>query len=124
MLKRVQRHMIDNPRVAAQWLLKELYPLTGEKLTAIVGTDEAALSAFTESGEESKGLDQARLVLVAQLVFDLRDSRDTDGVIHWFERPRHQLGERAPVELLADDAESASNPLRSLARGSRGQLAT
>jgi hypothetical protein len=124
MVRRIERQNIDDPRIASRWIVTQLYPHTGEGLTQLIGVDERGLMRFAESGERPAGLNPKRLVLVAQLIYDLRDSRDEEGILLWFSTPRYQLADRTALQLLAEDVDSASMPLRSLARGARGQLAT
>jgi hypothetical protein len=125
MVRRIERKTLDDPKIASQWVISQLFPYTGEGLTELVGVDEQALMRFSESGSQPPELDHRRVVLVAQLIYDLRDSRDKEGILLWFRAPRHQLGGRSPVQLLhADSLTEVGKSLRSLARGNRGQLST
>jgi hypothetical protein len=124
MVRRVERKAIDDPQIASRWIVAQLYPHTGEGLTEVVGVDERALVQFAETGERPEHLDIKRLVLVGQLIYDLRDSRDKSGILLWFSAPRYQLANRSALQLLTEGIDAARDPLRSLARGSRGQLAS
>jgi hypothetical protein len=125
MVRRIEHKALDDPKIASQWIVGQLFPYTGEGLTQLVGVDEQTLMQFAESGTRPAGLDQRRLVLVAQLIYDLLDSRDRQGILQWFQAPRHQLGDRSPIQLLAaGKIDEYGESLRSLARGNRGQLST
>jgi hypothetical protein len=63
-----------------------------------------------------------RLQLVAQLVAVLRHAWTPKGILAWFHRPRRELDEQAPIDLLDDPG--AERALLSAARSSRNQYGT
>jgi hypothetical protein len=68
------------------------------------------------------GEPEHRLQLIAKLVAVLRHAWTPKGVLAWFHRPRRELGDRAPIDLLDDPGSERS--LLSAARGSRNQYGT
>jgi DNA-binding transcriptional MerR regulator len=63
-----------------------------------------------------------RLQLVAHLVAILRHAWTPKGIVGWFQRPRRDLEEKRPIDLLADPA--SERALLTAARSSRNQYAT
>lgn len=63
-----------------------------------------------------------RLVLVALLVGQLRHAWTPEGIVAWFDRPRAELDNLTPRDLLDD--ETRTKQLVDLARASREQQAT
>jgi len=79
------------------------------KLDALFGTDRlAALTGVASSslrrylGHDREVSDQVagRAHLVARIVGDLAGSFNEQGIRRWFERPRPQLDQRAPKDIL------------------------
>lgn len=71
---------------------------------------------------EGGGVSSQRLQLVARLTAILRHGWSDRGVLAWFNRPRSELGNRAPIELLDDPARERD--LLLLARAGRVQGAS
>jgi hypothetical protein len=63
-----------------------------------------------------------RLQLVARLVAVLRHAWTPRGILAWFQRPRRDLDDRAPTQLLDDPG--SERVLLSAARSSRNQYGT
>ncbi len=63
-----------------------------------------------------------RLQLVARLIAVLRHAWTTKGVLAWFHRPRRDLGQKAPINLLDDPG--SERLLLSAAHSSRNQYGT
>jgi hypothetical protein len=72
------------------------------------------------SGEP--GQPEHRLQLVARLVAILRHAWTPKGVLAWFHRPRRDLDDKTPIELLDDPG--SERGLLSAARSSRNQYGT
>lgn len=68
------------------------------------------------------GEPEHRLQLVARLVAVLRHAWTPKGILAWFHRPRRDLDEKRPIDLLDDPA--AERSLLSAARSSRNQYGT
>jgi hypothetical protein len=87
-------------------------------LAELLGVDPRTVRRWsTELGQA-----EHRLVVVARLVAVLRHAWTPAGVMAWFHRPRRDLNERAPIELVSDAA--AERALLSAARSSRNQYGT
>jgi hypothetical protein len=122
-LHEVDHSELDDAAIAAHRLAGWLADVPDEEVGELVGVEGRTVRAWRQRQPRDVRADNDRVVLVAQLVYELRRSRVPAGVMRWFVRPRPQLGDRAPKELLAEPGENA-DVLRDLARGGRGQLAT
>jgi uncharacterized protein (DUF2384 family) len=107
----------DAGGVVAQ--LNEWLPRTPQReLARLVGVNRRTLLRWSE--QQSRP--HRRLQLVAQLVAILRHSWSEEGVIAWFDRANHELGDRKPISLLDDP--SRERDLLTAARSTRSQYAT
>jgi len=107
----------DKHEVVAQ--LEKWLPNTPQREFArLLDVHTRTLSRWSEQS----GPPPRRLQLVAQLVAILRHSWTEAGVVAWFDRPNHGLGERRPVAVL-DDAASERDLLMA-ARATRAQYGT
>jgi hypothetical protein len=122
----VQRKALDDPRMAAAFILAH-FPHEDQEsaIAAMTGSDLDSIHNWRH-GRADLG-DQAiqRLQLVAQLVYDLRYAMSPEGVLHWFQRPFHEFGNRSPNQLLdLEGVAQAEALLRPFARNLRAQVAT
>ena len=125
-LKReIEHSAIDDPRRAVGFVLDELASVDQKELATLLGyaSDRSLRDWRAEKTKEFRG-NPDRVTLIGQLVYDLRTAMSPHGILAWFNRPRHQLGGKAPVDLINQNPKVADEPLRALARGFRGQLAT
>lgn len=107
----------DAGRVVAQ--LGEWLPtIPKHEIARLVGVDRKTVTRWADK----PGPPQRRLQLVAQLVAVLRHSWTDEGVVAWFDRPNHDLGDRKPIALL-DDA-NRERDLLMAARATRSQYGT
>lgn len=88
------------------------------QLALLLGVDRRTVTRMR--GDD--GPPSGRLELVWRLVAILHRSWTDEGVVAWFERPRTELGGRAPLELLGDHA--YEQDLTDLARRGRTQRAS
>jgi hypothetical protein len=124
-LQRIERRLLhdelDDPRIAADFVFATLQRVPAGDLARLLGVSTKTVGAWragrpvTRNGE--------RVVVLAQLLSYLRASLTPLGIVMWFDAPRDQLGGRTPLELLGRGVAAAREPLVSLARGARGQLA-
>jgi hypothetical protein len=113
---------LDRAPLAAHELAVWLAPAGDQAIATLAGVDKRTVRAWrTRAPREVRG-DAERVVLVAQIVFELRRSLTPGAIVRWFARPRPQLRGASPQEQLSD-VERHGDVLRSLARGARGQLA-
>ena len=116
--------LLDDPAAAARFVLETLYDTRHKDIARLVGVDERTIRTWVKTPPQQIRKNGTRITLVAQLLYDLRGMYTPRGVVRWFERPRHELDEQCPLDLLDDDPIAAIEPLRTLARGARGQLGT
>jgi len=126
MYRRIERRSLDSPLIATGFVLRELKAVDTKILSAILCVSPATVDAWRQTGvsDTDEAARSDRLVLVGQLVYDLRHTYTSEGIGLWFSRERPQLDGQTPLEVLDNDLELASPVLRSLARGGRGQLAS
>lgn len=103
-------------------LLQELeHSLPGTRqadLAELLAVDPRTVRRWTgEAGDP-----EHRLQLVAGLVAVLRHAWTPKGVLAWFHRPRRDLDDKPPIELLNDPG--SERALLSAARSSRNQYGT
>lgn len=124
-LQRIERRLLhdelDDPRAAADFVFATLERVPAGDLARLLAVSTKTVGAWragrpvTRNGE--------RVVVLAQLLSYLRASLTPVGIVMWFDAERDQLDGRTPLELLDRSVASAREPLVSLARGARGQLA-
>ena len=124
-LEREAEHLLlDDPVAAARFVVHELGDIEQEQVGEILGVGPRTIRTWKSGSVSEIRKDRARVVLVAQLVYDLRNSMTSRGVVMWFHRSRPQLGDATPLNLIEQSVPDAYEPLRAIARGGRGQLAT
>jgi transcriptional regulator with XRE-family HTH domain len=95
---------VESDGAALLDLLADWLPGTTQaELAALAGTSTRTLQRLARDG----GPPPNRLRLVARLVAELRHAWTPAGVIDWFQRPRPELEDRPPIELLDDPAYEA-----------------
>ncbi len=124
MSRKIERLALDDPETATSFVVQQLSRLERSNVGRLLGVDKRVVKRANAGEAVSKEIHSERAVLVAQLVYDLRNHMTVGGIVMWFEDGRHQLGGASPLELLDEDPSKAARPLRSLARTERGQLAT
>jgi uncharacterized protein (DUF2384 family) len=83
-----------------------------ERLARSVGVASSSMRRYVAHEREAPDEVAARAHLLAQIVSDLVGSYNERGIRRWFQRPRSQLGGRAPEDILSgrwdpDDPEVA-----------------
>jgi uncharacterized protein (DUF2384 family) len=122
-VRHVVRHVLDEQPPAqlrdAQsvvLLLEDWLPdLSVRQLAELLGLSERQLQRRRRDG----GVSSHRMQIVARLIAILRTAWTDQGVYAWFNRPRDDLGGRAPVDVL--DEASSERALILAARGGRVQ---
>jgi hypothetical protein len=107
--RELARQLLADPAEAALYLLEELRGGDTTALRSILGVSLRALRAWLDQSRSPRGLDPERLVLTAQLVFELNRTRDRDQVIKWFTMPTDEPG--LPLALLANPRENSGQLL-------------
>jgi uncharacterized protein (DUF2384 family) len=107
--------LADNGSLVIADLKKWLPATSNETIARLVGVNRRTLTRWMNE----RRAPSRRLQLVAHLVAILRHNWTEEGIVAWFERPRHGLGGKKPEGLLEDPA--AEEQLLSEARGGRSQ---
>ena len=115
---------LDDAPTAARFVVGELAGARDEDIADICGVETRTIRTWRKHQPSTIRLNGDRVVLAAQLIYDLRGTITAPGIARWFRRPRHQLDGRAPLDLINENVDKAAEPLRDLARSTRGQLAT
>ena len=113
----------DQPaKDVARWLVGAV-DVPQRRLADLLGVRERTFQRWISDSEPSRpeGDDARRLRIVARIAAHLRHSLTGPGVVGWFERPRRDLGGKAPVALL-DDPDAVAR-LLALASGARSSAA-
>ncbi|HEX7292713.1 MAG TPA: hypothetical protein VF250_16455 [Conexibacter sp.] len=122
MLRQLDHEAIDDPVVAAELVVDELRHVEVREVARLLGTTRKSVRRWREGRIEQVKRNPDRIVLIGQLVYELRNSTTGHGILMWFDAPREQFGDRTPRELIDIDAADAARKLRPLARGGRVQL--
>jgi hypothetical protein len=121
--RRLEHDVLDDPQAAARFVFLTLSTVGVGDLARLLGVSTKTINSWKAGRPVARKADRA--VAVAQLLTRLRSSMTPLGIVMWFDAPRQQLGGRTPLALLDEDGVAAARePLVSLARGARGQLAS
>jgi uncharacterized protein (DUF2384 family) len=90
----------SDAKALANRLAEWLPTATRKQLATLVGAEERTFYRWLDEG----GRATHRLFLVVRLVLLLKGTWSPAGVIAWFSRPRPELGNRPPIDLLDDPA--------------------
>jgi hypothetical protein len=113
---------LDNPAVAARFVAETLDELPVGEVARLLGATTKSVANWRAGRVSQIKRNPSRIAVIAQLIYDLRNSMTQQGVVMWFDAPREQFGERTPRELLDANLADAAGKLFPLARGGRGQL--
>src|SRR4051812_27073737 len=120
--RRLEHNELDDPSVAARAIFTMLRGVGVSDLSRLLGVSTKTVNTWKAGGPVTRKA--ARVVVLAQLLTYLRASMTPAGLVMWFDAPRHQLGDRTPLQLL-DEAGPAARPAPPppLAPGAPGQAA-
>jgi hypothetical protein len=122
MLRQLDHAAIDDPAVAARFVVDELRNVAVGEVARLLGATTKSVRNWREGRVEQIKRNPDRITLIGQLVYELRNSMMGHGVLFWFDRSREQFGGRTPRELIDADVTDAAKKLLPLARGGRVQL--
>lgn len=122
MLRQIDHEAIDDPVYAAKLVIEEFRHIEAREVARLLGVSTKSVDNWRRGRVEQIKRNPARISLIGQLVYELRNSWTPRGVLMWFDAPREQLGGRTPRELLDADVANATRRLIPLARGGRAQL--
>jgi hypothetical protein len=106
--RELAHQLLTDPAEAALYLIEELRGGEAGAVRSILDTSLRTLRAWLDHARAPRSLDPERLVLVAQLVFDLRREREREDIISWFLTANARLRGVAPVALLENSRASAA----------------
>ena len=116
-LRQQERHaQIEEPSEALDYLDSSLAGWTADELARVVGAQPRVLSNW-RSGTQPRPAARERLLLVTELVADLRTSMTARGIRMWFDNPVPKLDNRSPQQLLDEDAAGHRTALVEFVRG-------
>lgn len=82
----------------------DLHQVLGPELLAgLIGISEASMRHYVSGTRPTPDAIAIRLHFLALVVADLKGAYNDIGVRRWFQRPREQLGQCAPTQLLVED---------------------
>jgi hypothetical protein len=122
MLRQLDHAAIDDPAYAARFVAEELRNVEIREVARLLGATTKSVRNWREGRVEQIKRNPDRIVLIGQLVYELRSSWTGHGILMWFDRSREQFGDRTPREMIDEDVSEAAPLLLSLARGGRAQL--
>jgi uncharacterized protein (DUF2384 family) len=92
----------------AEWLPR----ISRKDLGSLIGVSERQVQRIMKDGGDSS----RRLQMVSRMVALLRHAWTPEGVVAWFYRPRPDLGDRPPIDVL-DDEEYEQDLMLAVRRG-------
>jgi hypothetical protein len=122
MLRQLDHEAIDDPVVAAKFVTEQLATVETGEVARLLGVTTKSVSNWRRGRVEQIKRNPARITLIGQLVYEVRNSTTPRGIVLWFDRSREQFGGRTPLELIDEDVADAAGMLIPLARGGRAQL--
>jgi hypothetical protein len=121
MQRRLEHADLDRPTEAAKFVAATLSDVDDREIAALLGVDPKTITNWRGGKVGAVRKNPDLVVLVAQLLYELRSSWTSRGLLMWFSSEHPQLG-RPPLELINEDPARYGATLRSLARAERGQL--
>lgn len=122
MLRQLDHEAIDDPVIAAKLVAEELRNVEVGEVARLLGATTKSVRNWRSGSVEQIKRNPDRIVLIGQLVYDLRNSMTGHGILFWFDAPREQFGDRTARELIDEDVADAARRLVPFVRGGRGQL--
>ena len=121
MQRRLEHADLDRPTEAAKFVAATLGDVDDREIATLLGVDPKTVANWRGGKVAAVRKNPDLVVLVAQLLYELRSSWTSRGLLMWFYSEHPQLG-RPPLDLMREDLGRYSETLRSLARAERGQL--
>lgn len=122
MLRQIDHEAIDDPAVAARFVAEELRNVDAGKVARLLGATTKSVRNWREGRVEQIKRNPERITLIGQLVYELRNSMTSHGILLWFDAPRDHWGDRTAREMIDANVADAARKLLPHVRGGRGQL--
>lgn len=90
----------ESPHPQTEWVSIALV-LDDDRLCRLLGISEASLRRYMTGSRSTPDAVAFRLHFLTKVIADLKGSYNDIGVRNWFDRKRHQLGDRSPAEILS-----------------------
>ena len=107
LIRRLDEALAESP-LPDRELRELLHVFDVEDLAALLGTSGVSLRRYVSGSRAMPDRTAARVHWLALAVSDLAGAYNELGIRRWFERPRAQLGGRAPRQALGTDWDPAS----------------
>lgn len=121
MVRQLMHNAIDQPVQAARFVAETLADVEVVEVGRLLDTTPRMVGNYRKGEVAQIRKNPARVTLVGQLVYELRGSMTSRGVLLWFDARTPELGDRTPRELLDEDPATHRPALISFARGGRAQ---
>lgn len=122
--RRAKREQLDDPVEAAVFCVQALQGVDDAEIASLLDVDPKTIANWRSQRTRSVRKNRDRVVLCAQLLFDLRNSWTARGAVMWFYSEHPGLDGQTPIELIQEDPLRHADRLRELTRAERGQLDT
>jgi hypothetical protein len=132
MYRRLEREALDDSILAVRFIARQLSPIEDSRLDALLDVEQGDYFRRVRAAEEANDFDdlevpwdEARAILTAQLIYDLRNSATPEGVIRWFWQPLDPLDGTTPIDAMRTrGVHAAGGVLREVAQRARAQVAS
>lgn len=119
--RKLSHSALDDSETAVRFVFQALPEATNVDFAELLDVSTKTISTWRAGGAVSRNAN--RVVLVAQVISNIKSSLTPRGVLMWFSARRPQLSEMTPIELMNQDLATAQDALITISRGLRGQLA-
>ncbi len=121
MVRQLMHNEIDRPEQAARFVAQALADVEVGEVASLLRTTPRMVRNYRTGEVAQIRKNAARVTLIGQLVYELRGSMTSRGVLLWFDARTPELGDRTPRELLDEDPATHRPALIAFARGGRAQ---
>jgi hypothetical protein len=125
-LRRINEALEGSPNPDSEWE-RMVQVLGAELLSRLIGVSTITVARYKSKSRKTPPGVAARLHFLAMIVADLAGSYNSFGIVRWFERPRHQLGGKSPMQCLSPGWSPDSGhaiKIKDLAEAISGAVAT
>lgn len=120
MVRQLEHNELDRPEQAVRYVAQTLADVEVGQVASLLDITPRMVTSYRKGEVARVRKNPARVTLIAQLIYELRSSMSTRGMLLWFDA--RMVGDRTPRELIDEDPATYREPLLKLARGGRGQV--